>query len=484
MNQSQTPLFDAMSAFYNNEPISLHVPGHKNGRIFSEKGQALYSPVLGIDATELNGLDDLHAPEGAILEAEQLLADLYGVKKSHFLVNGSTVGNMAMILAACREGDKVLVQRNCHKSILHGLMLANVQPIFLRPVFYEEWGVAGGIAPELIAEALRVHPDAKAIVLTYPNYYGLGEDMGEMVKLAHQRGIPVLVDEAHGAHFQLGDPFPDTALKAGADAVVHSAHKTLPAMTMGSYLHLHSAYIDADQVSFYLQMLQSSSPSYPIMGSLDLSRAYLASFTPDDKKELNRKIGEFRGGLDALPSIKVMEAPKGTFCDPLKVVIQSKNGLSGFELQRLCEAKGIFAELADPNNLLLILPLLKMGAEFPFHEIIENINNATIGRTGKSMPIQMDSRHAGKSMTGLEMPYSLMKQRKPKSVEFRKSIGKVSAEMVIPYPPGIPLIMSGEMITAEHVSSLKGLLSLGARFHGGSSLANGELFVYESGQSG
>lgn len=147
----------------------------------------------------------------------------------------------------------------------------------------------------MIAEALRVHPDAKAIVLTYPNYYGLGEDMGEMVKLAHQRGIPVLVDEAHGAHFQLGDPFPDTALKAGADAVVHSAHKTLPAMTMGSYLHLHSAYIDADQVSFYLQMLQSSSPSYPIMGSLDLSRAYLASFTPDDKKELNRKIGEFRG---------------------------------------------------------------------------------------------------------------------------------------------------------------------------------------------
>ncbi|MFJ7756163.1 aminotransferase class I/II-fold pyridoxal phosphate-dependent enzyme [Peribacillus muralis] len=484
MNQLQTPLFDAMSAFYKNEPISLHVPGHKNGRVFSEKGQALYNPLLGIDATELNGLDDLHAPEGAILEAEQLLAALYGVKKSYFLVNGSTVGNMAMILATCNEGDKVLVQRNCHKSILHALMLANVQPIFLRPVFHEEWGIAGGVAPKLIGEALSAHPDAKAIVVTYPNYYGLGEDMSEVVKLAHQRGIPVLVDEAHGAHFQLGDPFPNTAIMAGADAVVHSAHKTLPAMTMGSYLHIHSAYIDVDQVSFYLQMLQSSSPSYPIMGSLDLARAYLASFNLDDKNELKRKIKDFRGKLAALRSIKLLEAPAGTLFDPLKVVIQSKNGLSGFELQQLCEAKGIFTELADPNNLLLILPLLKMNTDFPFDEIIQNINNATFGISGSGDGIQANGWVDGSSMTGLEMPYSLMKQRKPKPVGFREALGKVSAEMVIPYPPGIPLIMSGEMIAAEHITSLKGLMGLGARFHGGSSLVNGELLVFESGQSG
>ncbi|WP_285769295.1 aminotransferase class I/II-fold pyridoxal phosphate-dependent enzyme [Peribacillus sp. SI8-4] len=484
MNQLQTPLFDAMSTFHENKPISLHVPGHKGGRVFSEKGQALYNRLLGIDATELNGLDDLHAPEGAILEAEQLLADLYGAKKSYFLVNGSTVGNMAMILASCREGDKVLVQRNCHKSILHGLMLANVKPIFLQPVFYEEWGIAGGISPKLLEEALRVHRDAKAVVLTYPNYYGLGEDMGKMVKLAHKRGIPVLVDEAHGAHFQLGDPFPATAILAGADAVVHSAHKTLPAMTMGSYLHLQSAHIDAERVSFYLQMLQSSSPSYPIMGSLDLARAYLASFTQDDKKELKRNIDLFREGLASLKSIQVLEAPKGIFYDPLKVVIQSKKGLSGFELQQLCEAEGIYTELADPDNLLLILPLLKKRADFPFHEIIHNINNATAGRTGNGKSIQADRQLGGRSMAGLEMSYSLMKKKKKILVALSKSIGRVSAEMVIPYPPGIPLIMSGEMITAEHVSSLKGLQALGARFHGGSSLSNGELIVYESGQSG
>ncbi|CAH0304850.1 Arginine decarboxylase [Peribacillus sp. Bi96] len=484
MNQSQTPLFDAMSDFYKKKPISLHVPGHKNGQVFSKKGQFLYNPLLGLDATEINGLDDLHAPEGAILKSEQLLADLYGVQRSYFLVNGSTVGNIAMILAVCREGDKVLVQRNCHKSILHGLMLANVQPIFLQPDFYEKWDIAGSVGSKLMEEALGVHPDVKAIIVTYPNYYGLGEDLTEIVRLAHQRGIPVLVDEAHGAHFQLGSPFPKSAILAGADAVVHSAHKTLPAMTMGSYLHLNSSLVAADEVSFYLQMLQSSSPSYPIMGSLDLARAYLASFTSEDKNSLIKKIVGFRGELAALQSIRVLEAPPGTSADPLKVVIQSTMGLSGFELQQLCEAKGIFTELADPNNVLMILPLLKMGTDFPFSEIVQNIKNATKDRTGSWKANQVVSLLDERSMTGLEMPYSVMKQKKSRPAALRSAIGKVSAEMVIPYPPGIPLIMSGEMITAEHITNLRRLLDLGSRFHGGSSLSNGELIVYESGQDG
>lgn len=484
MNQSQTPLFDAMSALYKKRPISLHVPGHKNGWVFSKKGEAIYNPLLGIDATEISGLDDLHAPEGAILKSEQLLADLYGVKKSYFLVNGSTVGNIAMILATCREGDKVLVQRNCHKSILHGLMLANVQPIFLQPDFYEEWGIAGGVGSKLIEEALGANPDVKAIVVTYPNYYGLGEDLTELVRLAHQKGIPVLVDEAHGAHFQLGSPFPKTAIFAGADAVVHSAHKTLPAMTMGSYLHVNSSLVDVGQVSFYLQMLQSSSPSYPIMGSLDLARAYLAAFTSEDKKSLIKKISDFRRELGALQTVGVLEAPPGTSADPLKVVIQSTNGLSGFELQQLCEAEGIFTELADPNNLLMILPLLKTSIDFPFQEIVQNIKSATKDRTGSVEANQVGSWFAGSSITALEITYSVMKHSKSRPVVLREAVGEVSAEMVIPYPPGIPLIMSGEMITTDHITNLKRLLELGSRFHGGSSLSNGELIVYESGHAG
>lgn len=489
MNQLHTPLFDAMSNLYKKGPISLHVPGHKNGQVFNEKGRALYKPLLGIDATEISGLDDLHAPEGVILEAERLLADLYGVQKSYFLVNGTTVGNLAMILAACGEGDKVLVQRNCHKSILHGLMLANVRPVFLQPIFYREWEVAGGISSDLLGEALDVHSDAKAVILTNPNYYGLAEKgLSGLVKMAHERGIPVLVDEAHGAHFQLGSLFPDSAILAGADAVVHSAHKTLPAMTMGSYLHIHSDLLDLDKMTFYLQMLQSSSPSYPIMGSLDLARGYLASFTIEDQNQLIKRISDFRGELGKLGAIRVLEAPLGTSADPLKVVIQSTTGLSGFQLQKLFEGENLYPELADPYNLLMTLPLVKEEQDFPFKEIIKKIERASSAmkdRSGEQDEEVVPQSALGKNaMTGLAYPYSVMKQKSTVQVEFGKAIGAVSAEMVIPYPPGIPLIMTGEMITSEHIDNLGRLLALDSRFHGGSFLSGGKLIVYEGSQVG
>ena len=488
MNQSYTPLFDAMSNLNKKSPVSLHVPGHKNGQVFNEKGRSLYTSLLGIDATEISGLDDLHAPEGVILESERLLADLYGVKKSYFLVNGSTVGNLAMVLAACAEGDKVLVQRNCHKSILHGLMLANVEPVFLQPIYYKEWGVAGGITSDLLEEALTVHTDAKALIITNPNYYGLAEEgLSHLVHLAHERGIAVLVDEAHGAHFQLGSLFPDSAILAGADAVVHSAHKTLPAMTMGSFLHVHSDLLEVDKVSFYLQMLQSSSPSYPIMGSLDLARGYLASFTTDDQNHLIKRISDFRGELAKLDTIRVLEAPLGTSVDPLKVTIRSTKGLSGFQLQQLCEAENIYSELADPYNLLMTLPLVKANQDFPLQEVVQKIKQATHvtnDQSGEQVEVLVETGIDNGTMTTLAYPYSVLKQKGTKPVGFGMAVGSVSAEMVIPYPPGIPLIMTGEMITAEHIENLERLLALGSRFHGGSMLSNRKLIVYESSQVG
>lgn len=480
MDQSHTPLFDALNNLYKKSPISLHVPGHKNGLVFSEKGQALYKPLLGIDATELSGLDDLHAPEGVILESERLLADLYGVKKSYFLINGSTGGNLAMILAACREGDKVLVQRNCHKSILHGLMLANVQPVFLQPVYHKEWGVAGGIGLELMKEAISAHSDAKAIIVTYPNYYGLAEDLSAIVQLAHETNIPVLVDEAHGAHFQLGDAFPSSAILAGADAVVQSAHKTLPAMTMGSYLHVNSDLLELDKFPLYLQMLQSSSPSYPIMGSLDLARSYLASFTIEDQNHLLKRILEFRGELSKLDTIRVLEAPQGTSADPLKIVIRSEKDLSGFELQKLFESENIYTELADRYNLLLVFPLLKKNQDFPLEEIIRKIEQTTKEKSGVRREDLIESVIEEKSMTSLTLSYSDMKQKRLRSVDMGDAIGSVSAEMVIPYPPGIPLIMTGEMITSKHIDNLERLMVLGSKFHGGSLLSSRKLNVYES----
>ena len=321
------------------------------------------------------------------------------------------------------------------------------------------------------------YPETKAIILTYPNYYGLADNLVSIINLAHEKGVPVLVDEAHGAHFSLGAPFPQSAIEAGADVVVHSAHKTLPAMTMGSYLHVNSSLIDKGRISFYLQMLQSSSPSYPIMGSLDLARAYLASFTDKDRDWLVESISEFKFKLSMISEIEVLEPPIGVLVDPLKVTIRSTRGLSGYELQALLEEVGIFSELADPCNVLLVLPLLKFGQSYSFNETVEKIKAAIKGKVGK--PIIPVATKESSMLNSLALSYLEMRKTETKQVFFREAIGKVSAEMVIPYPPGIPLIMSGEMITAAKVAILENLLEHHSHFHGGVALAKGKLVIYE-----
>ncbi|RFU60966.1 aminotransferase class I/II-fold pyridoxal phosphate-dependent enzyme [Bacillus sp. V59.32b] len=479
MNQSKIPLFDALLQHKSKKTISYHVPGHKGGLVFTEKGHHEYQSILSFDVTELNGLDDLHAPEGAIFEAQKLLAELYKVRESYFLVNGSTVGNLAMILAACREGDTILVQRNCHKSILHGLMLANVKPVFLSPVLDREWGVAGGIESSLIAEALSKYPDTKAIILTYPNYYGLGNDISVIIEKAHEKGIPVLVDEAHGAHFILGSPFLNSSLASGADMVVQSAHKTLPAMTMGSYLHVNSDLIDSDKIRFYLQMLQSSSPSYPIMASLDLARSYLASFTDKDKKALGEKIKGFRQQLDHLPDIKVLQVAQSG--DPLKITIRSREGATGFQLQKALEKKDVFTELADTRNVLLVLPLLKAEMEYPFSETIQKISEATaeLEPSPFSPDEVADIYEKESAMAELQLSYKDMVDKPKQLVALKNSSGRIAAEMIIPYPPGVPLIMAGELMDENKLTQLEELSAKGTRFHGGSGLRAGSVWVFE-----
>jgi arginine/lysine/ornithine decarboxylase len=224
MNQTQYPLYEALLQHTQKKPISFHVPGHKSGQVFQTEAASIFQPLLSIDLTELTGMDDLHSPDGPILEAEKLLADLYQVKESFFLVNGSTAGNLAMIMAACEEDQIVLVQRNCHKSVLHAIQLSKAKPIFLEPEYETDWRIAASVHYDTVKEALQLYPEAKALILTYPNYYGIAYDIKPMIELAHRQDIPVLVDEAHGAHFIIGEPFPPSSAAFGADIIVQSAH--------------------------------------------------------------------------------------------------------------------------------------------------------------------------------------------------------------------------------------------------------------------
>lgn len=478
MNQTKTPLFDSLKEHYFKKTLSFHVPGHKNGAIVADKAKPYFQDILKMDATELTGLDDLHAPEEAIKEAQQLLAQLYRVDKSYFLVNGSTVGNLAMILAVCKEGDLVLVQRNCHKSILNGLRLAKAQPIFLSPEFDKQWMVSGAVSSETVGKALSLYPQAKALILTYPNYYGMVNDIEKIVDAAHHYHIPVLVDEAHGAHFVAGQPFPLSAVTAGADVVVQSAHKTLPAMTMGSFLHLNSSIVSEQKLSYYLQMLQSSSPSYPIMASLDLARSYLASITKEDIEYTMEQIDAFKEELSHIEAIKVLSYSNGVG-DWLKLTIQSNCALSGFELQRLLEEQGVFTELADPFNILFIAPFLKEGDRYPFDEAIKRIKKALAHMPKKTTPMQWMLFNETEKISQLAIPFRTIEDVHVNPMPLADIVGKIAGETIIPYPPGVPLLFEGERITEERVQWLKNLLETGARFHGGELLAEGKVKIIE-----
>lgn len=475
MNQNETPLFDALLAWREQNPVSFHVPGHKNGNFFPERAKKVYKSLLSIDATELNGLDDLHEPEAAIGKAQQLTANLYGCEESYFLVGGSTVGNLAMILASCHEGETVLVQRNSHKSIMNGLELTNANPVFLSPFVDDEAQIAAGVTIDVVKKACYAYPDAKAIILTNPNYYGMTVDLQEIIQFAHAKGMIVLVDEAHGAHFGIHPLFPTSALALGADAVVQSAHKTLPAMTMGSYLHVNKCFPKRKELKKFLAMLQSSSPSYPIMASLDVARYYLSQLSEEEIEHIIKDIRAFREKLGTIRGIRLLDECGQYKQDPLKIVIQSETNVSGFHLQKRLEDKGVYTELADELNVLFVMPLA------PLQEIEKTIGLISCALKGieqesclkKAVPIIPTQ-----AFSTLKMDYKAMAKASPQLIDRRKATGKVAAEAVIPYPPGIPLLMKGEEIKEEHLMAIERLIDAGARFHGGNMLRHGQMLVF------
>lgn len=472
MNQEATPLYRAIKKHAEGDNISLHVPGHKNGILL--QNSTIGQDFLKLDVTELTNLDDLHSPEGIILEAEGLLAEAYKAKRSFFLINGSTVGNLAMLMGTLHEGDTVFVQRNCHKSILNGVELVKAQPILLGPEENTEWGVAGGVSLHTVKSAYNLYPDCKAIVLTYPNYYGMTYDLEGIIQFAHKNGMLVLVDEAHGAHFIGGSYFPPSAIELGADVVVQSAHKTLPAMTMGAYLHVNSDNISLEMINHYLRVLQSSSPSYPIMASLDLAREYISSYSNEDEQFLKVVIKGFKNELHQIDEIKVLEYPN-RFGDPLKITIQSKCGYTGYELQCMLEEQGIFTEMADPKNVLLILPLLKKGTDFPFSEISSRIK---IALSGKGVFVKEESEELNYFSKAKISTIHRSDSHSTKELPLKKAKNYICAETIIPYPPGIPFLLRGEKITEEDINGLSLLLKSGARFQGGEYISNGSIKVY------
>jgi arginine/lysine/ornithine decarboxylase len=465
------PIVESMQRFYESQNISFHVPGHKHGAL-SELPRA-FLDVMKFDYTELSGLDDYHHPEGIIEEAQVLLAKTYGAQHSFFLVNGSTVGNLAMVYATCKEGDRVLVQRNAHKSVFHALELVGVLPIFLTPEWDEVTHTATHISLGTLTVAIEQYPDAKAIILTHPTYYGVtNPTMIEVIRVAHSYGIPVLVDEAHGAHFNGSAEFPMSALEMGADVVVQSAHKTLPAMTMGSYLHVQSNLVSKDKVNRYLRMLQSSSPSYILLASLDDARHYISTYSREDYQLFLKTRKQFVEGLRTIKFLEVIEVD-----DPLKLLLRVSK-YTGYTLQKHMEHEGVYVELADPEQVLLILPLLKARHQFPFAEIRMKIKSA-VEKCSKLQrdKVVIDYSHELHAISTLAVSYHELKNNEDELILYTKAAGRICAGMVIPYPPGIPLFVRGEQITTSKLKMLADYLASGAMIQGEHDLGRKQLLV-------
>jgi arginine decarboxylase len=485
-DSARMPLVEALLQYERRKPASFHVPGHKRGAAYRNDPQvASWLGAVGLyDATELPGLDDLHDPQGAIAEAERLAADAFGSKRTFFLVGGSTVGNLAMIGAVCRSGDYVLMQRNAHKSAIHALMLSQAGAVFLPPEQDRESGLYTSPSPELIDVQLSKFPGTKAVFITNPNYFGMSADLRKIAEVVHKHGKPLLVDEAHGAHFGLDPLLPESALQCGADAVVQSTHKMLPAMTMGAMLHVGSDRVDERILKRLLGMLQSSSPSYPIMASLDYARAAAAQNRGNEQGA-----GPFREGLDAAHyfrerlrcragRFRILErAPDAgyTSLDPLKIAVYDAEArLTGYQLLTMLHEQGCDAEMADERHALLIFGMnsTRSDAEHLLDALqrigsmnlsekqeirLKMTNILPLWSAASTQPVFFDA-------DGVRKPAHL--EGDPVAVEIERAVGLLSAEMVVPYPPGIPLLFPGERISSETASALARYRSDGAAVQG------------------
>lgn len=461
--QHKTPLFEALKQFAQKKTLSFHVPGHKNGAIFSAEGMEYFRSILSIDLTELTGLDDLHAPKEVIAEAEQLASEWFHSDHTFFLVGGSTAGNLAMILATCSQNDKVIVQRNSHKSIFNGLELSGARPVLVAPVYDQIVQRYTAPSTEQLIEAIKIHSDAKVIILTYPDYFGHTYELERIIKIAHQHQMIVLIDEAHGVHFSVDKQlFPHSALDLGADVVVQSAHKMAPAMTMSAYLHIKSSLLNKEKLAHFLQMIQSSSPSYPLMASLDLARNFLATRTDQDVWEIKKSIGQMRDIISKSPVWDLIPF-QVNLDDPLKVTLQVKSGYSSKSVVALFESEGFFPELRDDNQILFIHGLQPFQHWVRLEKAVEKITRQ-LNFTDKHDTMEIKQILFSESITSLAFSYREMDNKETLFTGWDDAIDSIAAEAVIPYPPGVPILVKGERITNQHVEVIKYLLAQQTNF--------------------
>jgi len=447
------PLLAALASHAGEGYISFHTPGHKQGAgAFPEWYKLLGDMVFQLDLTELPGLDNLQDPQGVIAEAQARAASYFGAAETFFLINGTTAGILAVMLAVSGPGKKVVLPRVSHQSVINGLILSGAKPVYLPVEYSPDLGLPGQVATCRLEKVLTGEDNGEKplLVLLHPNYYGLAGDLGQQVKTAQREGCVVLVDEAHGAHFITSELFPVTALRAGADFAAQGAHKVLGAFTQAAFLHCREK--GGQRIRAALRMVQSSSPSYLLMASLDVARCQCEQ--EEEQWEAVAHLGHrLRLQISRIPGLlapgsELLEVPGVCEYDPSRLIVNVRGlGITGFEAADwLYRQKKILVEMADLDNIVLILSPASLEKADLLMDGFSSLSAACSTSSGKSCSFP--------DFRGLPLPQQLLTPREAffadsSLVPLDSALGKIAAEVISPYPPGVPVLCPGERIDGE-----------------------------------
>lgn len=448
--QHKAPIHEALLQHKLNRVVPFDVPGHKGGRGNQELTDFLGDKCLKVDVNSMKPLDNLCHPVSVIREAEMIAADAFGAKWAFFMVNGTTASVQAMIMSVCKPGDKIIMPRNVHRSAINALVVCGALPIYVNPGVNKELGIPLGMSVLDVKKAIIQNPDAKAILINNPTYYGVCSNLVEIVSLAHEHNMKVLVDEAHGAHFYFGEDMPITAMKAGADMAAVSMHKTGGSLTQSSFL-LCGTGMDENYVRQVINLTQTTSGSYLLLVSLDLARKNLSlhgkeifakcvEYATYAQTEINKLGGYYAFSRELINGDTVYDF------DPTKLSVHTRNiGLAGIEVYDILRDEyGIQIEFGDISNFLAIISA--GDREFEIERLIASLSE--IKRLYQSADIATMFDHEYINPDVVLPPQQAFYQNK-RSYELKDCIDKISGEFVMCYPPGIPILAPGERITKD-----------------------------------
>ncbi|WP_078381046.1 aminotransferase class I/II-fold pyridoxal phosphate-dependent enzyme [Sutcliffiella halmapala] len=471
-SQNETPLFTGLLNHAKKNPVQFHIPGHKKGAgIDPEFREFIGDNALSIDLINIGPLDDLHQPKGMIKDAQDLAAKAFGADHTFFSVQGTSGAIMTMVMAVCGPGEKIIVPRNVHKSVMSAIVFSGAVPIFIHPEVDKELGISHGITTDSVERALQQHPDAKGVLVINPTYFGISADLSQIVEIAHSFNVPVLVDEAHGVHIHFHEELPLSAMQAGADMAATSVHKLGGSMTQSSILNVREGLVNVNRIQGILSMLTTTSTSYLLLASLDVARKRLATEGHMLIEKTIQLANKTRDAINEIENLYCVGSEilgrKATFdYDPTKLIISVKKlNITGYEVENwLRKNYNIEVELSDLYNILCIITPgdteVETGILLQALQELSNEHRDQAADISKQVKVFLP-----------DIPVLAIAPRdafysETEVVPFEKSAGRIIAEFIMVYPPGIPIFTPGEIITEDNLAYITKTLEVGLPVQG------------------